>query len=128
MKSRRRIAFPQGLRSAPTITYEGAITAGIYDRRNGVRLSFCVATKLRIECPLWVKSRHRGTSNQCPLYPRKQTLLLSSGMFALLPISDIAPNRSSKQREATYWPFGIAVRLAQEQIYAYREYESVGAG
>src|SRR5262249_55970367 len=21
------------------------------------------------ECPLWVKSGHRGTSNQCPLYP-----------------------------------------------------------
>jgi len=62
------------------------------------------------------------------LYPQKQTLLLTSGMFALLPISDIAPNRSSKQREATYWPFGIAVRLAQEQIYAYREYGSVGAG
>ena len=55
------------------------------------------------------------------LYPQKQTLLLTSGMFALLPISDIAPNRSSK-------PFGIAVRLAQEQIYAYREYGSVGAG
>ena len=25
-------------------------------------------------CPLWVKSRHRGISNQCPLYPQKRTL------------------------------------------------------
>jgi hypothetical protein len=22
-------------------------------------------------CPLWVKSRHRRASNQCPLYPQK---------------------------------------------------------
>ena len=26
------------------------------------------------KCPLWVKSRHRGTSDQCPLYPQKRTL------------------------------------------------------
>ena len=25
-------------------------------------------------CPLWVKSGHRRTSNQCPLYPQKRTL------------------------------------------------------
>src|SRR5262249_25559903 len=25
-------------------------------------------------CPLWVKSRHSAVSEQCPLYPRKQTL------------------------------------------------------
>jgi len=24
-------------------------------------------------CPLWVKSKHRGTSNQCLLYPQKRT-------------------------------------------------------
>src|SRR5262249_55681705 len=34
-------------------------------------------------CPLWVKSRHRGTSNRCPLYPQKRTLELSRGMSAL---------------------------------------------
>src|SRR5262249_45462638 len=27
------------------------------------------------KCPLWVKSRHRGTSSECPLYPQKQTSL-----------------------------------------------------
>src|SRR6516225_12302773 len=34
-------------------------------------------------CPLWVKSRHRGTSGQCPLYPQKRTLEISHGMSAL---------------------------------------------
>src|SRR5215471_12010337 len=51
--------------------WNDAITAGIPARRNGVRPSFCVATILRTECPLWVKSGHRGTSNQCLLYPQK---------------------------------------------------------
>jgi len=69
MKARRRIAAPR-LRAVRTMLWNGAITAGIYDRRNGVRTSFCVATILRIECPLWVKSRHRRTSNQCPLDPQ----------------------------------------------------------
>jgi hypothetical protein len=34
-------------------------------------------------CPLWVKSRHWGTSEQCPLYPRKQTSVEPVGMSAL---------------------------------------------
>src|SRR6516164_6403876 len=28
-----------------------------------------------LACPLWVKSRHRRTSNQCPLYPQKRTFV-----------------------------------------------------
>ena len=35
------------------------------------------------QCPLWVKSRHRGPSAQCPLYPQKRTLELSLEMSAL---------------------------------------------
>src|SRR6516164_1336670 len=35
------------------------------------------------KCLLWVKSRHRGIFNQCPLYPQKRTLELSHGMSAL---------------------------------------------
>src|SRR6516225_8238905 len=50
-----------------------AITAGFSDRRNGVRSSLCVATILRTECPLWVKSGHWGRLESCPLYPRKRT-------------------------------------------------------
>src|SRR5262249_50784164 len=43
MKSRRRIAFPKAWDHAnPSM-----ITAGIYDRRNGVRPPFCVAATLR---------------------------------------------------------------------------------
>jgi hypothetical protein len=34
------------------------------------------------ECLLWVKSRHWGTSEQCPLYPQKQTLELNRLMSA----------------------------------------------
>jgi len=49
------------------------ITAGIYDRRNGVRPSFCVAAILSRSCPLWVRSRHWGSFAPCPLYPRKRT-------------------------------------------------------
>ena len=37
-------------------------------------------------CPLWVKSRHRGTSNQCPLYPQKRTSRSATGMSALCQI------------------------------------------
>ena len=36
-------------------------------------VAHCGAEGLTAECPLWVISGHRGTSNQCPLYPRKQT-------------------------------------------------------
>jgi hypothetical protein len=34
-------------------------------------------------CPLWVKGRHRGSSNQCLLYPQKQTSELNSATSAL---------------------------------------------
>ena len=34
-------------------------------------------------CPLWVKSRHRRTSNQCPLYPQKRTSMSTIAMSAL---------------------------------------------
>src|SRR5262245_16366606 len=35
------------------------------------------------QCPLWVISGHRSSSNQCPLYPRKRTLIERLGMSAL---------------------------------------------
>ena len=47
------------------------------------RPSFCVATILRTECPFWVKSRHCGTFEQCPLYRQKRTLLSVVVMSAL---------------------------------------------
>src|SRR5215472_15158990 len=37
----------------------------------------------RQTCSLWVKSRHRSASAQCPLYPQKRTSELSHGMSAL---------------------------------------------
>jgi hypothetical protein len=50
------------------------------------------------------------------------------GMSALLPIGDIAPNRSSKNAKPRTGHSAIAVCLAQEQTYVYREYGPVGAG
>jgi hypothetical protein len=36
----------------------------------------CTAAILSRPCPLWVKSRHIGSSDQCPLYARKQTFVI----------------------------------------------------
>jgi len=46
-------------------------------------------------CPLWVKSRHCGISNQCPLYSQKRTLELSRGMSALCQKRTHAPQQSA---------------------------------
>ena len=43
----------------------------------------CKAAIWSRECPLWVKSRHRRGSAECPLYPQKQTLIERVGMSAL---------------------------------------------
>jgi hypothetical protein len=59
------------------------ITVVICRRRNGFQRLVCTAAILSRSCPLRVKSRHRGTSTQCPLYPRKRTLKLSLEMSAL---------------------------------------------
>jgi hypothetical protein len=64
MKSRRRIAFHEAYDHANYV-----ITAGIHDLRNGAA-SFCVATILRTECPLWVKSSHMQCKTQYPLGPK----------------------------------------------------------
>jgi hypothetical protein len=34
-----------------------------------------------LPCPLWVKSGLMRCSNPCPLYPRKRTSSIASGMF-----------------------------------------------
>jgi hypothetical protein len=51
-------------------------------------MGLCIAAKGDRQCPLWVKSRHRSTSNQCPLYPQKRTFddrcrAYSQGIFDL---------------------------------------------
>src|SRR5215468_10589699 len=65
---------------------------GIFDfrlRRNELRPaewgsgSVCTAAILSRSCPLWVKSGHSLTSNQCPLYPQKRTLIEPVGTSAL---------------------------------------------
>ena len=45
------------------------------------------------QCPLWVKSRHRGMSEVRPLYPRKQTWLLD-GHVSFVPEADIGGNNA----------------------------------
>jgi len=61
--------------SVPAEQGKVAITAGICERRNGVSGSVCGAAILQLECPLWVKSRHRRLSAWCPPYPQKRTSL-----------------------------------------------------
>jgi hypothetical protein len=34
-------------------------------------------------CPLWVNNGHWGKSKECPLYPRKRTLIEQVGVSAL---------------------------------------------
>src|SRR5262249_16859166 len=87
MKSRRRIASP----AQDYATYYVVITAGIYEQRNGVRPSFCVATILRTECPLWVKSGHSPVFGRCPLYPQKRTLIERVGMSAMCQKQTLEP-------------------------------------
>src|SRR5262249_26078462 len=67
---RRRIAHPKAEDYAD---FQSSITAGICDGRNGVQRSVCTAAIPSRSCPLWVKSGQWGTSDQCPLYPQKQT-------------------------------------------------------
>jgi hypothetical protein len=67
-KRRPNMSWSPNLKTAKTLgltipqslitTADDGITAGIYDRRNGVGPLFCVATTLRTECPLWVISGH----------------------------------------------------------------------
>jgi hypothetical protein len=40
-----------------------------------LRAALCVTANLGRKCPLWVKSGHRSTSNQCLLCPQKRTLV-----------------------------------------------------
>jgi hypothetical protein len=42
------------------------------------RISRCYA-----KCLLWVNNGHRRKLNECPLYPRKRTLMERAGMSAL---------------------------------------------
>src|SRR5215471_20655059 len=42
----------------------------------------CPAVPERSRCPLWVKSRHWGSSERCPLYPQKRTFVGATGTSA----------------------------------------------
>ena len=77
---RRRIAHPKGLglRRFSRRYYSRDLRLAKWGQGSG-----CTAAILNRPCPLWVKSRPRGTSNQCPLYPQKRTSLRVIGMSAL---------------------------------------------
>ena len=80
----------------------GGLTSQMASRRSDpLRHSINAVTRLwRRQCPLWVKSRHRGISNQCPLYPQKQTLELIRVMSALCQKRTHAPQQKSSIRSA----------------------------
>jgi hypothetical protein len=47
------------------------------------------------QCPLWVRSGHRGWLKECPLYPQKQTLIERVGMSALCQKRTLAVQENS---------------------------------
>ena len=57
----------------PRSTFKLPIFEETHNRalRDWVR-ALCITAKFARSCPLWVRSRHRGISNQCPLYRRKR--------------------------------------------------------
>jgi len=78
MNSRRRIAFTKaGLRRIGR-DYSRDLRPAKWGSG-----SVCRAAILSHPYPLWVKSRHRKGSAECPLYPQKRTLELSRAMSAL---------------------------------------------
>ena len=63
-----------------------------------LRLSFFLRRKrasfgVQMQCPLWVKSRHTGRSEQCPLYPQERTLVERIVMSALCQKRTHAPQQ-----------------------------------
>jgi hypothetical protein len=55
---------PQGSKPLRTMLWNDLNYSRDYDWRNGAQPSFCAATILRTECPLWVISRHLTKSGQ----------------------------------------------------------------
>jgi len=72
----------------------------------------CSAHRQAAECPLWVKSRHRDSSNQCPLCLQKRTLELSRGMSALCQKADIL-HCSEKCRKSITSASGVGRQAVQ---------------
>jgi len=44
--------------------------------------ALCITANSGCPCPLWVKSRHRGCLEECPLYSQKRTLRGAISMSA----------------------------------------------
>src|SRR5215472_13719792 len=65
--------------------------------------------------PLWVKSGHWGTSEQCPLYPQKRTLELTRVMSALCQ----KQTHASQQRASSF--DNIVGALPEEQRHVEAE-------
>ena|SRR6516165_4486108 len=77
-----RYCLPLGPRSF-SLAFHGALPSGRRLNPTTPLERLCITANLSGQCLLWVKSRHRGTSNQCPLYPQKRTSIEPVGMSAL---------------------------------------------
>jgi len=91
MKPRRRIAFSKAQDHASGI----AITAGIYDGRNGVLGSQCTAAIRDWQSSLWVKTRHGVLKSQCRFTP-KADIAERNRHVRFVPKADVL--RCSKER------------------------------
>src|SRR5262249_28068441 len=68
-------------------------------------LNVCLA-EYGPRCPLWVRNGHPGRSNQCPLFPRKQTFRIR-GPGLEHPSGSVTPLPKS----VTVWTGGRAVSM-----------------
>src|SRR5262249_49187345 len=88
----------------------------------------------RLQCPLWVKSRHSASLGRCPLYPQKQTLESSHEMSALCqkrtsghPYSITSSARASSD-DGTSRPRAFAVLRLMTRSYLFGACTGSSAG
>src|SRR6516165_10991710 len=90
MKSRRRIALPK----AGTKPIRTRLQQGFATREMGSG---------------WVKSRHWGRCDRCPLYPQKRTLELSREMSALCQKQTFCGAATAFVIRSSRWPVRAAL-------------------
>src|SRR5262249_21944904 len=77
--SRHHAGSPNAMVS--TVIFRKHLSSDLQETPEGS--NFLRYNKSDARCPLWVKSRHRSASSQCPLHLQKQTLIERVRMSAL---------------------------------------------
>ena len=83
-----------------------------------LRAALCITANSDCQCLLWVKSGHRSTSIQCPLYPQKQTFIGAILMSALCQ-KQTSTSENGMRRSETAVALIRAVRLFSSTVGTY---------